>query len=187
MSTASPRWKSTNGKFEDHDAESDVINEIAGTEQALSNDIVDKGHGDAPATQEAILRDISLDTANLTANDEDIWRKHEQAFQRKVQNQSLTPEAAEADLQDVGVPVRESAPSQPAAQPKRVAGQNTVRTHPVASDDVVKAKTLRNASSKKVRLMSPPMSTAAIAPDWRGTRSTRSKPRGPIKTGRKGI
>ncbi|CDW97553.1 hypothetical protein [Sporisorium scitamineum] len=89
---------------EKHDAELDPPADVGEPEQESINDVQPSLPSSAESSQSEVLivREASpnLDQANLTAHDEDIWRKHEQAFQRKLQNQSITDEGAETDIGD---------------------------------------------------------------------------------------
>lgn len=103
-------------EFETHDAESDSIAEALESAQTTIDDVQLPALNPVAAVpqQEPLVREptINLEAANLTARDEDIWRKHEQAFQRKLQNQSVPHDTAESELPEIGVPQRDY-PSQP--------------------------------------------------------------------------
>ena len=126
-------------EFETHNGELDALPEVADSGHALVNDAqqLPLDAVDAVATPEPSARDSShhLDTTNLTAKDEDIWRKHEQAFQRKLENQSRTHDAAELESQDIVLPQRDSSPtilaprSEEAAQNSISQAQSPGREH----------------------------------------------------------
>lgn len=118
-------------EVEELNDDEDSILEHAESAQAL----LEEGHTPAtdsadafpPSRQEPFVREpirepaSGLDTANVTAKDEDIWRKHEQAFQQRLQNQSITQDATEAEAQESGTPQLNNLPSRPQQQPEKAA------------------------------------------------------------------
>ncbi|TKY88730.1 hypothetical protein EX895_002361 [Sporisorium graminicola] len=90
-------------ELEEHDAELASEADIGKPEQEAFQDVPPNllSSAESPEVEVPTGRDSApnLDNANPTAHDEDIWRKHEQAFQRKLQNQSITDEG-EVDIGD---------------------------------------------------------------------------------------
>ncbi|SJX64866.1 uncharacterized protein SRS1_15295 [Sporisorium reilianum f. sp. reilianum] len=144
-------------EFEEHDAELDPAAEVGESEQESVQATLPAPAESAPP-EVPMVRDASsnLDNANLTTQDEDIWRKHEQAFQRKLQNQSLTDEAAEIDMRDPMVSHSDNAsahtpatqleqPAKSASSPRQPPIHEAVREYDVAQcvwedDPTIKAR-----------------------------------------------
>ena len=88
--------------FEDHGEELDLGADVGEREQESTDESQEASLSSAdtapPGVPMARETSPSLENSNLTAQDEDIWRKHEQAFQRKLQNQSVSDEGAETDV-----------------------------------------------------------------------------------------
>lgn len=87
--------------FEEPSGDMDPIPEPVGADVRSTDDVlqpVPTSADIAPASVPQLGQSHPIrDTADLPAQDEDIWRKHEQAFQRKLQNQSLTLSVTEAE------------------------------------------------------------------------------------------
>uniref|UniRef100_V5F1Y9 SUN domain-containing protein n=1 Tax=Kalmanozyma brasiliensis (strain GHG001) TaxID=1365824 RepID=V5F1Y9_KALBG len=91
-------------EFEEPSGDMDPIPEIAGADLKSTDDLL------RPLPTSADVAPVDLpqpgqfhsirDTPDLTAQDEDIWRKHEQAFQRKLQNQSSILSATETEASE---------------------------------------------------------------------------------------
>ncbi|SPO29684.1 uncharacterized protein UTRI_05506 [Ustilago trichophora] len=103
--------------------ESDSIAELTEATQTFAENIQQSYSDpvDAVPSQEPVHPQAyqNVDSVNLTAKDEDIWRKHEQAFQRKLQNQSLTHDAVDAETHDGILPQRDYLPAQAFSQIER--------------------------------------------------------------------
>ncbi|GAC98009.1 hypothetical protein PHSY_005597 [Pseudozyma hubeiensis SY62] len=103
--------------FEEHSGELDPASEIGepGHESVDAADPSLLTSADATPVEAPVAREANfpLDPPGLTSQDEDVWRKHEQAFQRKLQNQTVTHEAAEIDIGDTFVAQLDNASSQP--------------------------------------------------------------------------
>ncbi|SPO30875.1 uncharacterized protein UTRI_05506_B [Ustilago trichophora] len=121
--------------------ERDSIAELTEATQTFVEDIQQSYPDpvDAVPSQEPVYPQThqNADSANLTAKDEDIWRKHEQAFQRKLQNQSLTHDAADVETHDSNLPQRDHLPTQASSQTERIS--QTSSPHPRSPDGDVAA------------------------------------------------
>ncbi|KAJ1578090.1 hypothetical protein NDA12_004431 [Ustilago hordei] len=135
-------------EFEAHDADPDSIPEVIGAIQNTVDDAQVPALDPLPAVPqpESLLREpyVNLDAANLTARDEDIWRKHEQAFQRKLQNQSVVHDVAETELTEVATPqldlVSPPATPQPGKAPLGLSQLAPASSHGNTVDDVETAQ-----------------------------------------------
>lgn len=121
--------------YEEQPNEIDPVAGVGVGEQPFVDDAL-------PATltpEDALPRDPppTLDTDNLTAKDEDVWRKHEQAFQRKMQNQSSSQLAGETEMPDTSTQQRDPQPSP--VLPQQDIPRSPSETVPVRTPDLVGA------------------------------------------------
>ncbi|KAJ9474584.1 SUN domain-containing protein [Pseudozyma hubeiensis] len=127
-------------EFEEHSGELDPASEIGEPEHesvdAANPSLLNSA--DAPPVEAPVVREanFTLDSAGLTSQDEDVWRKHEQAFQRKLRNQTVTHEAAEIDIGDTFVAQLDNASSQPTpSQLQAEQSGKPANVHPRAQGD----------------------------------------------------
>ncbi|SNX83997.1 uncharacterized protein MEPE_02705 [Melanopsichium pennsylvanicum] len=125
-------------EFEEPHGEADVIPGLTEAEYATA-DALQRPALDPVSSQDAFHLDPThiLDPDNGTAKDEDVWRKHEQAFQRKLQNQSLTHDAVEVDVHDVAPLRRENASSYTSPRPDKAPQSLSPLARSADNQDVV--------------------------------------------------
>ncbi|GAK66294.1 sad1/UNC domain protein [Moesziomyces antarcticus] len=129
--------------YEEQPSEIDPVAGAGVDEQPFVDDAL-------PATltpEDALPRDPPpvVDAVNLTAKDEDVWRKHEQAFQRKMQNQSFSHLAGETEMLDTSTQQRDAQPSPALPQQTSLESPSesvSVRTPDLggASDDYIQGQ-----------------------------------------------
>lgn len=128
-------------EFERHSAELNLAPEVGEPEEDTVGDVQRPPltSADAPNAEVPVARDLhpSIDSAGFTSQDEDIWRKHEQAFQRKHQNRTVIREAAELDIGVTFVAQIDNASSQNSSAPVQSGQAGTpATTHTVPGDDL---------------------------------------------------